>query len=240
MKNLMNFALMAYSILAVQACSLPKYDAGTYVPGGNQAGVSASSSDAANVRPTDGTTRTGATPTGANSGTSPFSAGMPSMGTANSTSSGISGDALAAEESKRLSTGFIRQAASGGSTMITISQLATKNASRENVKALAGALVTDAQKAYDELRTIAEAKDISLPQPDQSILKKLSAIPAKDFDSRYLEMLSLEHQKIISLFRDAMQYPDPVIKAYAVKNLPSMKIKQKEISATSRQISREK
>jgi putative membrane protein len=239
MKNLMNFSLMASAILALQACSLPKYDAGSYVPGGTPAGVSTSSSDATNVRPTDGTTRTGGTPTGANSGTSPFSAGMPSMGTANSTSSGISGDDLAAEESKRLSTSFIRQAAASGATVIEISQLAAKNARRESVKNMATAMLKDRQQAYEELKSMAAAKNISLPANNSAVFQKLSALPLQDFDRVYTETILLEHQKALSLFKDALQYPDPVIKAYATKNLAVMKSQQKEITINNRQIARD-
>lgn len=236
MKNLMSFALPAVIVIAVQACSLPKYDAGTFVPASNTSGVSTSSTDPVNSRPTDGTTFTGATPTGANSGTTPFSAGPPSMGTANSTSSGISGDDLAADDRKRENADFVSQAATSLLSVIELSDLAMKNAGAESVKNLSAKLVQDYEKASDELKNIAAAKNISLPQSNPAGLKKLSAVPAKDFDQAYLKMISLEQQKTLSFFKQASQYADPVIKSYAGKYVPVLKIYEKEAFTLSKKL----
>jgi putative membrane protein len=229
MKNLINVSLLAAAICAVEACSLPKYEASTMtVP---RTGVSTSSSDPTTVRPTDGTTRTGGTPTGANSGTSPFSAGMPSMGTANSTSSGISGEDFAAEDNRRVNTNFIRQAEVTETSLLALSQLASTKAQGGALKNLASMMTKDYQKANDELRTVAREKTISLPENNMDALTKLSAVPAKDFDRVYVEMMTFEHDKAIGLFKDASQYPDPIIKAYAGKYLSILRANRKQLKS---------
>lgn len=236
MKNLLNFVLPAILTIAVQGCSLPKYDAGTYVPGSSNPGVSTSSTDPVNSRPTDGTTLTGATPTGANSGTSPFSAGAPSMGTANSTSSGISGDDLASGERTRENTNFITEAATSVTSVIELSELAKKSAQSDAVKKLAASLVKDYEEANDELRNIAGAKSITMPQNTPAGLKKLSAAAPQDFDQSYLKMISLGQQKTLGIFKQASQFSDPVIKAYAAKYVPVLKVQQKQAITLSKQL----
>ncbi|MET1055568.1 MAG: DUF4142 domain-containing protein [Pedobacter sp.] len=236
MKKLTGLTLPALIVFALQACSLPKYDAGSYSPSSNT-GVSTSSTDPVNSRPTDGTTFTGATPTGGNSGTSPSSAGMPSMGTANSTSSGISGDDLEAAATKRENTSFISQAASAEMNAIALSQLASKNSKNDAVKKLAEMLLNDYQKAQDELKTIASDKGIAIREnTGTTSYNKLSATAEKDFDQAYLKTTLLEHQKVLSLFKQASQFSDPVIKAYAAKYLPGLKTQQKQIAAINKTI----
>ena len=236
MKNPMSFVLPAIIVIAAQACSLPKYDAGSYVPASNTSGVSTSSTDPVNSRPTDGTTFTGATPTGANSGTTPFSAGPPSMGTANSTSSGISGEDLEADERNRENTNFITQASVRLLSVIELSDLATNSAQNGAVKNLASTVVRDYGKANDELKDLAVAKGISLPQSNTPGLKTLSALPANDFDQAYLKMIALEQQKALALFKQASQYSDPSLKAYVGKYAPALRNQEKQAVTLGRKL----
>lgn len=236
MKNLLSFGLPAFLMITIQACSLPRYEAGTYVPPSNTSAGSVTSGDPANSRPTDGTTFTGATPTGANSGTSPTSYGMPSMGTANSTSSGISGDELAAEDAKRVNSSFVNEAAINEASIIEFTELALKNAQHDDVKNLAGTLLKVHQSAIDELQALAKAKGITTPQNPGTALKKLLAVSTKDFDQAYLDILSLEQEKELGLFKEAARYSDPVIKAYASKYVPVFKIHEKQAIRLSKEI----
>lgn len=240
MKNLMRFALPLCIVFAVQACSLPRYDSGSISSGPNPSGVSTSSTDPANTRPTDGTTFTGGTPTGSNSGTSPFSAGMPSMGTANSTSSGISGEELASADAKRANVSFISQAAVSAMSATELSKLAMKNAQREEVKNLASALIKDHEKLSDDLKVLAAAQSVTWPKSSSPNLKKLTETSTGDFDQSYLRMLLQDNETTIALFQQASKSSDPSVKAYAVKYLPVLKTYTKQINSLSRQISREK
>lgn len=224
MKNRMKFSLLALVFLTAQGCSLPRYDAGTMTVPSNTSS-SSSTADAVNSRPTDGTGRTGATPTGANSGTSPNSGGMPSMGTANSTSSGISGDELAAIEAERAETltRFASQAINSGIYEIQLNELALKNTQNDAVKKLAATIVKNYNKANNDLKDLAGSRGVMLPKSSSTNMRTLSASSGKEFDQAYLKIIIGDHQKAIKLFQETAKSSDRQLKEYALRYLPVLK-----------------
>jgi putative membrane protein len=189
MKNITNIAIIAVTAFTMQACSSSRSASTTSssVNTGDSARIS-TESGGGTARPTDGTTATGGTPTGSNSGTSSNISPLPSMGTANSTSSGISGSDDTATGSTSASVGdessgknkrddvqrFIQQAAISGMSEVQLSQVALKNAQSSAVKNFADMMVRDHGKANAALKVLAAAKGISLP--DSSFLSASAAM----------------------------------------------------------------
>lgn len=113
-----------------------------------------------------GTTGSGSGTSGTNTGSGNTGTGAAgTTGTANTTSGGTSGTgnmgtggAVSDETSQ-----FIRQAAISGLSEVQLSNLALKNAQNTAVKKFAAMMVKDHGGANAELKTLASAKDIMLP-----------------------------------------------------------------------------
>jgi putative membrane protein len=124
---------------------------------------------------------------------------------------------------------FVVQAASGGMMEVELGSLAEKNASDAEVKAFGKRMVADHGKANEELKSLAAAKNITLPtapgEDHQKHIADLSALTGAKFDKQYVDMMVKDHQEDINLFEEATKDTelDPDIKAFAQKTLPTLK-----------------
>ena len=185
MKNLANMALLAIAALTFEACSSTRSTTGrtdtaapsgsvspatgdaTGIFSGNTTGSGTGTSGSGTMGPGSGTA--GSTTTGSGSGTTGSgntgTGAAGTTGTANTPSGGTSGTgnmgtggAVSDETSQ-----FIRQAAISGLSEVQLSNLALKNAQNTAVKKFAAMMVKDHGGANAELKTLASAKDITLP-----------------------------------------------------------------------------
>jgi putative membrane protein len=113
-------------------------------------------------------TGTGSTTTTSNTGTADNASG--STGSTSTTSSGTSGtgnsgtgNSAAGGTTSDEATQFIQQAAVSGMSEVMLSQLALKNAQSSEVKQYAAMMVKDHGNANAELKALAGAKNITLP-----------------------------------------------------------------------------
>lgn len=140
-------------------------------------------------------------------------------------------DTLAGEAEDRMEEGseFMVKAASGGMMEVELGRLAETNASDAEVKAFGKRMVEDHGKANDELKTLAAAKNIVLPnapgEDHQKHITDLTALKGADFDKKYVDMMVKDHEEDVKHFEEATKDAeiDADIKAFAQKTLPVLK-----------------
>jgi putative membrane protein len=133
--------------------------------------------------------------------------------------------ALADQSMAKSDQKFLMEAADGGMMEVQFGQLAQKNAQAPEVKQFAERMVTDHGKGGEELKALAQQKNLSIPgQMQQKHMKdydKLSKISGANFDRMYMNMMVKDHIKDVADFRKATQkVKDPYLNAWAAKTLP--------------------
>lgn len=131
---------------------------------------------------------------------------------------------------------FAVEAAHGGMMEVKFGELAQANASSAAVKDFGAMMVKDHSAAGDELKTIAQAKNISLPaalnEDAQKAYDDLAAKKGKDFDKAYVDMMQDDHEKDIKEFEEeANDGKSAELKAFAAKVLPVIKKHKEKIDA---------
>lgn len=122
---------------------------------------------------------------------------------------------------------FLTKAGEGGLSEVALGQLAASKATSADVKAFGNQMVTDHGKANDELKTLAQQKNFTLPsgpgKEGEEVSTKLSAKSGKDFDKAYIDDMVEDHEKDVKEFEKASKdASDPDIKAWAAKTLPTL------------------
>lgn len=122
---------------------------------------------------------------------------------------------------------FVTEAAKGGIAEVSLGQLAEQKASSDEVKNFAKRMVTDHSKANDELKSIAQNKNITLPtQPDpkeKAAQERLSKLSGDSFDRAYMQHMLQDHRKDVNEFRmESKSGRDSDVKAWAAKTLPTL------------------
>jgi putative membrane protein len=136
-----------------------------------------------------------------------------------------------AAKSEKLSHGdrkFIEDAAKGGMFEVQSAQLAQQKATDPAVKDFAKKLADDHGKANDELKQLAQSKDVALPDKekwmDRHEISKLQKASGADFDREFAQHSVKEHEKDIKKFeKAAAKLNDPDVKAWAQKQLPVLR-----------------
>jgi putative membrane protein len=124
---------------------------------------------------------------------------------------------------------FVMQAAEGGMMEVAKGKLATQKGAHEGVKQFGQKMIDDHSKVNDELKSIAGAKNITLPgetpqSPMHATLAKLEKLEGAAFDRAYVEDRIRDHEKTIAIFeREAKTGKDAELKAFAEKTLPTLK-----------------
>lgn len=117
---------------------------------------------------------------------------------------------------------FVMEAYEGGRAEVALGQLATEKASNAKVKEFGQRMVTDHGKANDELKTLAESKNITLPTKlnakNQALKDRLSKLSGSAFDHAYITDMARDHQADSIVFhKEATSGQDADIKAWAAK-----------------------
>jgi putative membrane protein len=123
---------------------------------------------------------------------------------------------------------FATNAANGGMVEVAFGKVALSKTTNPQLKAFAEMMVSDHGKANEELKTIAMAKNITLPtnidEDHQKKLNDLNAMSGKDFDKNYTDAMVDGHEKTLKLMEDeAKDGKDAELKAFASKTAPVVK-----------------
>jgi len=127
---------------------------------------------------------------------------------------------------------FVMNAARDNLAEVQLGKLAAERAASDEVKKFAERMVTDHQKAYDELKQIADSKGLKVPTEPDSRTKKeydrLAKTSGADFDRAYMDLMVREHDRDVKAFqRAAKNEKDPQVKDWAAKTLPTLHEHQK-------------
>ncbi len=124
-------------------------------------------------------------------------------------------------------TKFAVAAADAGMLEVMLGQLAEKNASSPEVKALAKHMVDDHTKANNELKALAKKKNITLPtklsDKCDKRYKELAAKTGKDFDKAYIELMIKDHKDMIDMFKKQTEKGnDSELKAWSSSQMSTL------------------
>jgi len=122
---------------------------------------------------------------------------------------------------------FVMEAAKGGLAEVELGKLAAEKASSEDVKKFGQRMVDDHGKANDELKSLAQSKNITLPtapdSKDKAKMDRLSKLSGEAFDRAYMQEMVKDHKKDVNEFRtESKSGKDPEIKSWASKTLPTL------------------
>lgn len=123
---------------------------------------------------------------------------------------------------------FVVDAGNGGMTEVELSKLAQQKATNAKAKEFADMMVMDHNKANEDLKSLAKAKNVTLPDSLNADSKKmwdeLNTKTGKDFDKAYVSTMVSEHKKTVSMFETASKdLKDAELKAFVDKTLPVLK-----------------
>jgi putative membrane protein len=122
---------------------------------------------------------------------------------------------------------FVMKAAKGGLAEVQLGQLAADKASSDEVKKFGQRMVTDHSKANDELKSLAQQKNITLPTDldakDKATHDRLSKLSGAAFDRAYMQHMLADHRTDVNEFKkESTAGKDPEVKAWAGKTLPTL------------------
>lgn len=122
-------------------------------------------------------------------------------------------------------TQFAMEAAQTSLLEIKLAELTMTNAKTDQVKKLGQMMINDHTKAYNELKTLAVSKNISLPadlNPESKTkLATLARKSGMDFDSAYTKMMVKGHTAAVANFKtEAKTGSDTELTTWASLTLP--------------------
>src|SRR5262245_23090981 len=134
---------------------------------------------------------------------------------------------------------FMTDVANVGMAEVELGKLATEKASNEQVKKFGQRMVDDHTKAGDELKSIAQTKNITWPTEldakHKAVHDRLMKLSGESFDRAYMQEMVSGHQKAVSTLKtESTKGKDPEIKAWAAKTLPTIEDHLKEARDVSR------
>ena len=123
---------------------------------------------------------------------------------------------------------FAVKAADAGLAEIELGKLALEKATAQRIKDFAQQMVSDHQKANEELMAIATRLNITLPpvvsEDHVDKQRKLRDKSGEAFDEDYMDLMVKDHDRAVSLFEDAASDArNADLQAFAAKTLPTLK-----------------
>ena len=123
---------------------------------------------------------------------------------------------------------FLEAAAKGGMAEVALGKLAQERGASGQVKQFGSRMVEDHGKANDELKRLAQAKDVALPSDldgsDARTLDRLKMLSGPDFDRAYMKLMVTDHKKDVAEFRSkAGAAGDADVKSFAQATLPTLR-----------------
>ncbi len=120
---------------------------------------------------------------------------------------------------------FAMKAAQDGLAEVQLGKLAAEKGSDADVKSFAQQMVDDHTKANDQLKSLAQQENMTLPETidskDQATYDKLSKMSGAAFDKAYMTNMVKDHQMDVKEFQhESDKGQDANIKNFASQTLP--------------------
>jgi putative membrane protein len=122
---------------------------------------------------------------------------------------------------------FVTKAAKGGMAEVELGKLASEKGTSDAVKQFGQRMVTDHGKANDELKSLAQSKNVTLPTEidakEKALRDRLMKLSGPAFDRAYMQAMVADHVKDVNEFKmESKSGKDPEVKAWAAKTLPTL------------------
>ncbi|MGV3603632.1 MAG: DUF4142 domain-containing protein [Dyadobacter fermentans] len=134
---------------------------------------------------------------------------------------------------------FVMNAADGGMFEVRAGELAVSKGDSTktgmvmagdsmSIKSFGQMMITDHTKANNELKTIADRKQVSIPttlsEAKQKMIDSLSAASGAAFNTMYTRMMVSSHRETVALFeKESGSGQDADLKSWATATLPTLK-----------------
>jgi putative membrane protein len=120
---------------------------------------------------------------------------------------------------------FVKKALQGSMAEVQVAQLALQKSSDDQVKQFAQRMVTDHSKMIEDMKPVADAVGVRVPNgPDKkqkAMMAKLQALSGADFDKAYVQAMVKDHKEDDSEFKNEIANgQSPVVKDAASKADP--------------------
>lgn len=122
---------------------------------------------------------------------------------------------------------FIKTAYQENLFEVKAGQAAQQKAQNQQTKDFAQSLVQDHQQALDQLKKLADQKNVQISEqlnaPRQRMLDELSSLSGADFDKRFMNQQVRAHRRAIALYQAAAQNnTDSDVKQFAQQNVAGL------------------
>jgi putative membrane protein len=122
---------------------------------------------------------------------------------------------------------FVTKAVKGGMAEVELGKLAAEKGMAAEVKKFGQRMADDHSKAGDELKTLAQHKNITVPTEidakDKALRDRLIKLSGPAFDRAYMQAMVADHVKDVNEFKmESRSGADPDVKAWAAKTLPTL------------------
>jgi putative membrane protein len=125
---------------------------------------------------------------------------------------------------------FVTRAGQAGLAEIEMAKLAQARSKDEAIRTFSAHMVKEHQRANEELSALAKRKNLTVPTAldgqNATIMHRLSAKPASEFDAEYGTQMVAAHEAAAIVFSDAAALRDKDLIAYAKKMLDAVKSHQ--------------
>jgi putative membrane protein len=123
---------------------------------------------------------------------------------------------------------FVQNSYQCGLYKVRLGELTAAKAKSDSVKVLGRQILVEHTKANEQLKTMAVAKNITLPDlltaEDQKHYDDLSAKSGADFDEAFVQQMIADHKKAVATFKDEdLEGSDTDIRTWAAVTLPVIK-----------------
>lgn len=103
-------------------------------------------------------------------------------------------------------------------------KLAAERGTTEEIRQYGTLMITDQTMLLAKLEALAEQKKVVLPttisKKKTKGLHRLEAKHEKDFDKKFISMITIDHKRDVRIFKRATNSKDLQVKAFAVEYLP--------------------
>ena len=123
---------------------------------------------------------------------------------------------------------FMTKAASGGMMEVELGKMAQEKGQMKEVKDFGQMMVTDHQKANEQLKALAAQKNVVLPdsmgEKHMEHVNELRDKTGAEFDKAYMNLMVTDHEEDVQMFEDAANnLQDPEVKSFASTTVTTLR-----------------
>jgi putative membrane protein len=121
---------------------------------------------------------------------------------------------------------FLTEAADARMMDLAQGKLAVKRGTTEDIRKYGELMVRDQTRMLEGIQRLAKAKRVSLPKKisdeKEKWLANLQEKSGKDFDRKFVQMITIDHRRDVRKFKNAGSIEDLDVAAFASKHLPTI------------------